>query len=52
MGKVQQIKNAFGIDAAVPMPEAVKLANKQMGLSSDGPLPAQVDMLLTQLGLE
>jgi hypothetical protein len=48
--KVQMIKDALGIPAAVPK-DAVREANAQLGLEPCGALLAQVDALMQALGL-
>jgi len=51
LAKVEQIKAALGIAATTPK-DAITQANEQMGLPTQGPLPAQVDALMKELGLE
>jgi len=51
LDKVEQIKAALGITATTPK-DAVTQANEQVGLTAQGPLHAQVDALMKELGLE
>ena len=45
------VKEALGIDAAMPLTAAVAEANGMMGLAGTGPLPQQIEALLSSLGL-
>ena len=51
MSLVEQIKSALTIDAATPMPAAIKQANEMMGLAGTGPMPQQAAALMAALGL-
>jgi NAD(P)H-dependent FMN reductase len=44
--KLEQVLIYLGMDVTLPMATAVKRANEAMGISPEGPLPAQVDRLL------
>ena len=48
--KLARIKRELGIDASLPMAAALKRANEAMGVTGDGPLPAQVERLMAMLG--
>lgn len=45
--KVEQVLVHLGMDVSLPLATAVKRANEAMGMEPEGPLPAQVDRLLT-----
>ena len=49
--KVARIKIELALDQGLPMATAVKEAFTIMGMTPEGPLPAQVDLLLTTLGI-
>jgi hypothetical protein len=49
--KVERIKRALELDAALPLPRAIRDANAAMGLPPTGSLPAQADALLAHLGV-
>ena len=49
--KVAKIKTALELDDALVMGEAIAQANEMMGKEPDGPMPAQVEVLMRELKL-
>ena len=50
--RVGRIRSALALDVAISLPEAVRQANAQMGVESEGSLPDQVARLIAALGLQ
>ena len=50
--KVEKLKEVLQLDSGLGLRDAVETANKDMGLASEGPLPAQVKKLLSALGID
>ncbi|EOD15967.1 hypothetical protein EMIHUDRAFT_464368 [Emiliania huxleyi CCMP1516] len=49
--KVRAVCDQLGVDASLPVPAALSACNEAMGISGAGPLLAQADELVNQLGL-
>lgn len=49
--KVRAVCEQLGVDASQPVPAALKACNEAMGVAGVGPLLAQADELVSQLGL-
>ena len=49
--KVSKIRHSLGLDDTLVMISAIEEANKQMGLSGEGTLPAQVEELCRMVGV-
>ena len=49
--KVDKIKEGLELDAALPIPAAIKQANELMELPNTGSLPAQAAALIEAIGL-
>lgn len=49
--KLRAVCEQLGVDASMPIPAALKACNEAMGIAGSGPLLAQADELVAQLGL-
>lgn len=50
--KVGRIRSALAIDVSVTLPDAIKQANRSMGIDDRGSLPEQATRLIEALGLQ
>ena len=50
--KVDALRRFLGVPPSLQMVQAVVLMNEMMGVIGEGPLPAQVEALMTATGVE